>query len=260
MSIILLDGAMGTTIDFELKNTIKCKEKINEENPEIIKKIHKKFIESGSEFIRGNTFNCSKASLENYGEDPEKSYIYALKGAKIVKEICDRYGKKSIGVFCLPGKEQILGIIDGNIDFIMIETIFDLKIGLESLKILKEELNSKKLKKPLMFSFTVGKDGKIFSGEKLEDIIELFICDDTYSVGINCSCVLDELEDIFIKLKEKISPRVKLSFYGNINEGEERYLNSVKKLVEKNLVDIVGGCCGTKYEHIKKINEIIKIK
>lgn len=260
MDIILLDGAMGTTIDFELNKRIKCKEKINEENPKVIEKIHKKFIESGSEFIRGNTFNCSKVSLENYGEDPEKSYIYAFKGAKIVKEICDKYNRKSIGVFCLPGKEQILGIIDGNVDFIMIETIYDLKIGLESLKILKEELNNKRLKKPLMFSFTVGKDGKIFSGEKLEDIIGLFICDDTYSIGINCSCILDEMEDLFSRLRKIIPSRIKLSFHGNINEGEERYLNTIKKLVEKELVDIIGGCCGTKYEHIKKIKDIIKTK
>ncbi|WP_297487214.1 homocysteine S-methyltransferase family protein [uncultured Cetobacterium sp.] len=256
--VLLLDGAMGTTINKEIDIEIKCKEKINILFPEKIENIHKRFIESGSDFIRANTFNCSEEALKNYGENIDESYNFALKGAEIAKRISEKYNKKSIGVFCLPGEKQILGILDGKVDLIMIETIFNFKLGLESLTLVREVMKRKNIKTPIMLSFTLCDGGKLYSGERLLDVIDSFIEDDIYSVGINCSCVLKDVENIFEKLREKLPKLIKITFHPNMNEGEKTYLNTMKKLLDKNLVDIIGGCCGSNYEHIKKLKELIK--
>ncbi|WP_407537603.1 homocysteine S-methyltransferase family protein [Cetobacterium somerae] len=172
--MILLDGAMGTTISNIYKIEDKCREKLNCTKPELIKEIHEKYVEVGADCLKANTFNCSKEALKNYGENEEKAYEYALLGGKICKEIADKYNKKSIGTFCLPDKDQIDGILDSDVDIIMIETIYNLDKGLESLKLLKKQMEDKKLVKPVMISFAVDKDGKLYSGEKLIDVYEKF--------------------------------------------------------------------------------------
>lgn len=254
--ILILDGAMGTLISDKFKIYEKCKEKVNVLSPEVVTKIHENYIEAGADLIKANTFNCSKEALIKYGEDPEKSYSYALSGAKLAKKCALKYGKKSIGTFCLGDESQINGILDGDVDLILIETIFDYEQGKKSLNLLKKIMKERKIKKPIMLSFAVNKLGHIYSGEKLVDIFDEFIDEDIFSIGINCSEFSKDILEVFKKMRNKTT--IKLSYHPNSDGNVEHYLLGILEYLENGVLDIVGGCCGTDEKHIQGLKNIIK--
>ncbi|MEG3014333.1 MAG: homocysteine S-methyltransferase family protein [Cetobacterium sp.] len=254
--ILILDGAMGTLISDEFKISEKCKEKVNITFPEVITKIHENYIEAGADLIKANTFNCSKEALIKYGEDPEESYNYALSGSKLAKKCALKYGKKSIGTFCLGDESQINGILDGDVDLILIETIFDYEQGKKSLDLLRQIMKEREIKKPIMISFAVNKFGQIYSGEKLVDVFFEFIGEDVFSIGINCSEFSEEILEVFKSMKSKTT--IKVSYHPNSDGNIENYLSIISKCLESGVLDIVGGCCGTNEEHIKRLKNMIK--
>ncbi|MHA4989917.1 homocysteine S-methyltransferase family protein [Cetobacterium somerae] len=254
--MILLDGAMGTTISNIYKIKDKCREKLNCTKPELIKEIHEKYVEVGADCLKANTFNCSKEALKNYGENEEKAYEYALLGGGICKKVADKYNKKSIGTFCLPDKDQIAGILDSDVDIVMIETIYNLDKGLESLKLLKKQMEDKNLVKPVMISFAVDKDGKLYSGEKLIDVYEKFLNKYIISIGINCSELTKGIIEVLKKFKKETN--LKISFHPNSNGDIERFIKDINELLKVNVVDIVGGCCGTDFNHIKILKKTLE--
>ncbi|MCQ8212960.1 homocysteine S-methyltransferase family protein [Cetobacterium somerae] len=256
MKIELLDGAMGTTISNIYKNQEKCKEKVNLTNPEIILEIHKKYSEVGADYLKANTFNCSRKALENYGENPKEAYKYAVLGGKLCKEISKKYKKKSIGTLCIGDIDQIDGIIDSGVDIIMIETIYDMQKGLETLGLLRRRLCLKKINKPIMLSFAVNGEGNIYSGENILNIYKKFLSTDVMSLGINCSEFSQDIFKILKKLKRDTN--LKISFHPNSDGDVQKFLGNITKLINENIVDIVGGCCGTDFNHIKRLKGVIE--
>lgn len=255
MNINLMDGAMGTVISDVYKLEGECREKFNVIYPNIIEEIHERYIQSGSDYIKANTFNCSKESLKYYGENPKNSYQYAFEGARIAKKVAMKYGVKSIGTFCIGDKDQIEGIIDGGIDIILLETIYDLNKGIESLEILQEILKNKGVSKNIMISFTTDEDGRLFSGEYVIDIFEKFIKSDVVSIGINCSYSKKKIKKILKLFREKT--KLLVSFHPNIKDDEEEIFEIIGELIEDRVVDVLGGCCRTEFDYIKKLKTII---
>lgn len=254
--ILILDGAMGTLISDKFKISEKCKEKINITFPEVIIKIHESYIEAGADLIKANTFNCSKEALIRYGEDPEESYNYALSGSRLAKKCALKYGKKSVGTFCLGDESQINGILDGDVDLILIETIFDYEQGKKSLSLLKRIMREREIKKPIMISFAVNKLGNIYSGERLVDIFDEFTDEDIFSIGINCSEFSKDILEVFKNIKNKTT--IKLSYHPNSDGDIEKYLSVMSECLENGILDIVGGCCGTDDKHIERLKNIVK--
>ena len=155
--ILVLDGAMGTVLQkYELSaedfNGAKgCYEILNETRPDIIFEVHKKYIEAGAHIIETNSFNCNAISLKDYHLE-DKVYDLAKKSAEIARDAVKESGKKvyifgSVGptnkslsfpVGDIPFKRavsfdemkevikvQVAGLIDGGVDGILLETIFD---------------------------------------------------------------------------------------------------------------------------------------
>lgn len=256
MKIELLDGAMGTTISDIYKIQEKCKEKVNLTNPETILEIHQKYIEAGADYLKANTFNCSREALKKYGENPENAYKYAFLGGSICKNISKKYGKKSIGTFCDGDIDQIDGIIDSDVDIIMIETIYNVDKGLKTLDLLKERMSVKNKDKSIMLSFAVNKEGYIYSGESILEVYKKFLDRNVISLGINCSEFSQEILKVLKKLKELT--KLKITFHPNSDGDIEKFLRNIVELINNNAVDIVGGCCGTEFNHIKKLKEFMK--
>lgn len=243
----ILDGAMGTVLK---DNGIEgCLELANLDFPDIVEKIHKNYIEAGADYITTNTFNCTVEALKNRKNE---QYKCVIKGVEIAKRIAKKYNKKVIGTFCMPERMQILALLDSKPDFIMIETIFDLKKGKESLELLLELMKNRGEKIPVMLSFAVKRDATLYSGERLIDILDMFLNDNIYSVGINCSEYSEEIYDFYKKISDL---KIKKTYHPNILVGEEIVLSGMKKLVRDNLVDILGGCCGTDFKFIQKIKK-----
>ena len=156
----------------------------------------------------------------------------------------------------MPDKDQIDGILDSDVDIIMIETIYNLDKGLESLKLLKKQMEDKKLAKPVMISFAVDKDGKLYSGEKLIDVYEKFLNKYIISIGINCSELTREIIGVLKKFKKETN--LKISFHPNSHGDIEKFIEDINELLKVSVVDIVGGWCGTDFNHIKILKKTLE--
>lgn len=295
--ILVLDGAMGTAIQKYNLNSDDyldkkgCNEILNITRPDIIKDIHLKYIEAGTDIIETNSFNCNKISLNEYGFS-ERAYEIAKRSAELAKEVTTTSEKKiyiagSIGptnkTLTIPsGKnpydrdlefdylkeaysEQIEGLIDGGVDILLIETIFDGLNAKCAVISAEEVMKRKNINLPIMISATVNKEGKIFTGQSIESLIVALDRESIISYGFNCSFGAKEL----IPLTKKLGKFTKkpISLYPNAGlpnedgeylESPDITVNYLKELVDNQEVNILGGCCGTTFEHIKSIANLVK--
>ena len=300
--ILVLDGATGTAIysykltedDFRgeilkghptpLKG---CHGLLNITRPDVIREIHQKYIAAGADIIETNTFNCNGISLEEYGI---KEMVFQLvkAGAETAGAVADEHFKKSGKKIFTAGSigpaskslsrgqitfdelkniylVQIGGVIAGGVDCLLIETIYD-RLNAEAALSAAEELFFQRGESlPVMPSMTVNNEGKIFSGESVEEVIYKLDREYVISFGINCSSKADDLVPIVKRIKNSTGKYVSLypnaglpDENGEYKETPEMMAASMKELVDEGLVNIIGGCCGTNYEHIKAIASMIK--
>ena len=295
--ILVLDGAMGTAIqsynltleDFCGKKG--CNEILNISRPDIVKDIHKKYMEAGADILETNSFNCNRVSLEEYGI-ADRVYELCKESAKLAKEVAKSSEKKvyvagSIGptskTLTIPSgknpydraldfdtlkeiyKEQIEGLIDGGVEILLIETIFDGLNAKCAVISAEEVMQEKGIELPIMISATVNKEGKIFTGQSIESLIVALDRESIISYGFNCSFGAKEL----IPLAQKLGKFTKkaISLYpnaglpnenGEYDETPEITAGYLKELVDKKEINILGGCCGTTFKHIEKIAELVK--
>ena len=295
--ILVLDGAMGTVLQkYELTpedfNGAKgCYEILNETRPDIIFEVHKKYIEAGADIIETNSFNCNAISLKDYHLE-DRVYDLAKKSAEIAKEAVKASGKKvyvlgSVGptnkslsfpVGDIPHKravsfdemkdvikEQVKGLIDGGVDGILLETIFDGLTAKAALLGTEEAFEEKNVYLPISISGTVNKQGKLLTGQSMESLIAALDRPSIISFGFNCSFGAKDLVPLVLKIKEQTTKFVSLhanaglpNQNGDYVETAERMRNDLMPLIENQAINILGGCCGTNYDHIRAIAEMVK--
>ncbi len=295
--ILVLDGAMGTVLQkYELTpedfNGAKgCYEILNETRPDIIFEVHKKYIEAGADIIETNSFNCNAISLKDYHLE-DRVYDLAKKSAEIAKEAVKASGKKvyvlgSVGptnkslsfpVGDIPYKravsfdemkdvikEQVKGLIDGGVDGILLETIFDGLTAKAALLGTEEAFEEKNVYLPISVSGTVNKQGKLLTGQSMESLIAALDRPSIISFGFNCSFGAKDLVPLVLKIKEQTTKFVSLhanaglpNQNGDYVETAERMRNDLIPLIENQAINILGGCCGTNYDHIRAIAEMVK--
>ncbi|MDD7793112.1 methionine synthase [Clostridium sp. 'White wine YQ'] len=308
--ILVLDGAMGTSIqsfklneeDYrgELLRDFPRDQKGNNDilsltNPDIIKEIHKNYLESGADIIETNTFNSTIISQEDY-ELTHLVYDINLNSAKIARESADQYTTKdryryvagSVGptnktLSMSPEvenpayrsvnfaqvkesyKEQIRGLVEGGVDLLLIETIFD-SLNARAAIIAAEEVFEEKDKAlPIMISGTINdKGGRILSGQTLEAFCASMSSEYVISIGLNCSFGAKELVPFVKELAKSqglfisVYPNAGLpNVLGEYDETPDVTAENLKELLEDSCLNIVGGCCGTTPEHIKAISELV---
>ncbi len=306
--ILVMDGAMATEIqskglseeDFrgnlfkdysrDLKGN---NDLLNLTQPEVIKEIHKSFLNKGSDFIQTNTFNSSSISQNDYGLE-ERAYELNFNGARIAKEVikeskADAWVIGSIGPTNTtasmspdvtdPSKRNILfdqlvnsykecieGLIDGGVDFLMFETIFDTlnaKAGIyayidKCIEIGKEV--------PLMISGTItDNSGRTLSGQTPEAFWTSIKHANPFSVGFNCALGAEQLRPHLVSLNKSsdvptsLHPNAGLpNEMGEYDETPSHMAKVIKEMAENGLLNIVGGCCGTTPEHIEAIKDAVE--
>ncbi len=308
--ILVLDGAMGTCIQgFNLseedflgefnssKNQKGNNDLLNITKPEVIKDIHRMYLEAGADIIETNTFNSTRISQKDYDMD-DKAYELNIKGAKLAREQADIFSKinpnkprfvaGSIGPtnrtaslspdvenpgarnisydeLVLAYSEQIRGLVDGGVDLIIIETIFDSLNARGALFAAQNVFEEKGISLPIIMSGTIAdKSGRILSGQTLEAFAETMRDDSILGIGLNCSFGAKELIP-FIKYLSKSEEKY-ISFYpnaglpnslGGYDELPEETSALIKELALDGNLNIVGGCCGTTPAHIKAICEAV---
>jgi len=266
--------------------------------PEAIATVHAKYLEAGADIIETNTFSATTIAMADYKME-ELVYELNFESAKIAKRVADEYTAKnpnkprfvvgSIGPTNKtasmspdvndPGyraisfdelriayRQQVEALLDGGVDLLLVETIFDTlnaKAALFAIEEVKEERN---IEVPIMVSGTItDASGRTLSGQNAEAFLISISHIPILSVGFNCalgaSQLLPHLEVLSSRTDFAISahPNAGLpNAFGEYDETPEQMALQIKEYLEKGLVNIVGGCCGTTPEHIKAMVELVK--
>ena len=285
--ILLLDGAMGTMIQqYHLNEN--CNDMLVVTKPDIIREIHRKYLEAGSDIIETNTFNAQRISLGDYGLQDRVRDIN-LAAARLARQCADEFSTSdkprfvagSIGptsrttsvatsgepldeqVLREAYKEQIQALADGGVDALLIETIFDVRnaeIAIEAAQEVAPTL-------PIMLSFSVSTaDGHNMLGQSIVDFVSHLLSQNIklYSVGINCVSDVPLMTPLVCQLA---SFGLKVSLYPNAGmpDGSGKYHKTPESLVadlwpllENHCINILGGCCGTTDAHIRMMAKAIE--
>jgi corrinoid protein of di/trimethylamine methyltransferase len=292
--ILLLDGAMGTMIQQYHLHEDGCNDMLSLTKPHIIREIHQKYLEAGSDIIETNTFNAQRISLADYDLE-DKVRDINIAAAKIARECADSYTTKtpdkprfvagSIGptsrttsiatsgepldkdILREAYEEQIQALADGGVDLLLIETIFDVenaRIAIEAARKVAPQL-------PVMLSFSVSTpDGHNMMGQSIPDFLDALKADlrlqpsDIYSIGINCFSDVALMVPL-ICLLANFGTRVSIYPNAGMPDGNGRYnktpeslLADVWPLLEGHHLNIIGGCCGTTDAHIRLMAKAIE--
>ena len=307
--ILILDGAMGTMIqryslsekDFRGDKFINhdCDLKGNNDllsitQPEIIKAIHKEYLEAGADIIETNTFSSTSIAQEDYNLT---SYVYDLnfQSAKIAREIADLYSSKkkprfvagSIGPTNRTASispdvenpafrqisfnqlktsytEQIRGLIDGGADLILVETVFDTLNCKAALFAIEDVFEEKDIRLPIMVSGTItDESGRTLSGQTPEAFLNSISHIPLLSIGFNCALGTKAMRPYIKEISDKAPffisayPNAGLpNEMGEYDESPNAMAAQLEDFMKSNLVNIIGGCCGTTPDHINAFANI----
>jgi len=266
--------------------------------PEAIKEVHRKYLEAGADIIETNTFSGTTIAMADYKME-DLVYELNYQSAIIAKEVTEEYTAKdpskprfvvgSMGPTNRtasmspdvndPGfravtfedlriayKQQVEALIDGGVDLLMVETVFDTlnaKAALFAIEQVKEERN---IDIPVMLSGTItDASGRTLSGQTAEAFLISVSHIPLLSVGFNCALGANLLQPHL----ETIAPRTDFAIsahpnaglpnaFGEYDETPEQMAAQIEEYLKKNLINIIGGCCGTTPEHIKQIAELAK--
>jgi 5-methyltetrahydrofolate--homocysteine methyltransferase len=266
--------------------------------PEAIADVHRKYFEAGADIIETNTFSGTTIAMSDYYMEDlvyELNYESARIAKMVADEFSKREPNKprfvagSIGPTNKtasmspdvndPGyraisfdelriayKQQVEALLDGGSDLLLVETIFDTlnaKAALFAIEEVKEERN---IDVPIMVSGTItDASGRTLSGQTAEAFLISISHIPILSVGFNCalgaSQLVPHLEVLATKSEHAVSahPNAGLpNAFGEYDETPDQMAEQIREYVEKGLVNIVGGCCGTTPEHISAIANLVK--
>ena len=311
--ILILDGGMGTMIQgFKLNEQDYRGDRFSDfpgqlkgnndllciTRPDVIKSIHRQYLDAGADIFATNTFNANAISMEDYAMQEYVREINRTAG-KLGREVADTFMAEhpdrtifvagSIGptnktASMSPDvsnpayravtykdvykayKEQIDALVDGGVDIILFETTFDtlnVKAGLEAAEtVLKEK--GKDL--PIMLSLTLSaQGGRTLSGQTLGAFLASVQHINLVSIGLNCSFGAADMKPYLAELAKHAPyfisayPNAGLpNSFGTYDETPEKMAAHVKPFIEEGLVNILGGCCGTTPAHIAQYPALVK--
>ena len=279
---VLLDGGMGTELIRSGFTQEDCPESWNVQKPEIVKKIHMSYFDAGSDVVLTNSFGGNRIKLASHGLG-DKCHELNLAAARLAAEIKPK-GKfvagsmGPTGKFLKPHGEfteeefesayavQAKALADGGVDFLLIETQYDLK---EALCALRGARRSSHL--PIFVTMTFNRNPRGYftiMGNSVLQCLEELEAQDVPAVGTNCTLDSSDMVDL-IKIMREATP-LPLIAQANAgqpsisSEGEVTYSQDVEDYVRfipkmtKNGARIIGGCCGTNPDYIKRMAELIR--
>ena len=264
--------------------------------PHIVEDIHRKYLDAGADIIETNTFNAQRVSMADYGCEALCREMN-LHATRLARRLADEYTQKqpskprfvagSIGptnrtLSMSPDannpalrnltfdelvsayQEQIEALLEGGVDVLLIETIFD-TLNAKAALVATEEAFKTFEKVPVMLSLTLAdKAGRSFSGQTLDAFMASIQHYPIFSVGLNCSFGADQMKP-FLKHLSQIAPCY-ISAYpnaglpnalGQYDQTPQDMARWVREFIEEGIVNIIGGCCGTTNEYIAAIAEEI---
>ena len=310
--ILILDGAMGTMIqgfglseddyrgdrfrDWErdLKGN---NDLLSLTRPQVIRDIHRQFLDAGAEIIETNTFNSNAPSMADYGmeslvrelntaaaqlarecadahaaETDEPRYVAGVLGptnrtASISPDVNDPgYRNTSFDELATTYEVAAVALIEGGVDFLMIETIFDTLNAKAAIFAVGKSFEATGVTLPVMISGTItDASGRTLSGQTTEAFWTSVRHIEPFMVGLNCALGATELRPYVAELARIANTRVSAhpnaglpNEFGEYDETAEDMAEVVGEFAASGLVNLVGGCCGTRPEHIAAIKSAVQ--
>src|SRR5262245_4857782 len=262
---------------------------LNLTRPDVVLDIHRAYLEAGADITTTNTFTATSIGQADYGLE-DAVYDMNLEGARLARQACDertdsrRFVAGSMGPLnqtlslspkvddpayravtfdqvCESYAEQARGLIDGGVDMLLVETIFDTLNSKAAIAACRDVLSERGLDLPLWISVTiVDLSGRTLSGQTLEAFWASIEHADPFIVGVNCSLGAKEIrqhvEDLarLADCYTSVHPNAGLpNAFGGYDEGPETTSSLLREFAQSGLVNVVGGCCGTTPDHTKAI-------
>ncbi len=264
--------------------------------PQAIKEIHRKYLEAEADIIETNTFSGTTIAMADYQME---DFVYEInfQSAKIAKEVAEEFTAKnpskprfvagSIGPTNKtasmspdvndPGfravtfddlrkayKQQVEALLDGGVDVLLVETVFDTLNAKAALFAIEEVKEDRNIDIPIMLSGTItDASGRTLSGQTAEAFLVSVSHIPLLTIGFNCALGAKQLTPHLEVLAQKSNLRISAhpnaglpNAFGEYDETPEQMASQIKTYLDKNLVNIIGGCCGTTPAHIKAIAEV----
>lgn len=266
--------------------------------PKIIEEIHRKYLQAGADILETNTFSSTSISMADYNME-DIVYELNFESAKIAKSLTKEFTLKdsskprfvagSIGPtnktasmspdvsdpgfraitfdeLVISYTEQIQGLVDGGVDILLLETIFDTLNAKAALFAIDTFMEKNKLKLPLMVSGTItDQSGRTLSGQTVNAFMISVSHMPIFSIGFNCALGADQLMPYVKRLSDKSEfytsahPNAGLpNAFGEYDQTPEEMQKLIESYLKDGIVNIIGGCCGTTEEHIKLIADSVK--
>ncbi|CAN1526710.1 MetH Methionine synthase I (cobalamin-dependent), methyltransferase domain [Flavobacteriaceae bacterium] len=266
--------------------------------PKAIQDIHAQYFEAGADIVETNTFSGTTIGMADYHLE-DIVYELNFESAKIARKVADEFTAKnpdkprfvagSIGPTNRtasmspdvndPGfravtfddlriayKQQVEALIDGGVDLLLVETIFDTLNAKAALFAIEEVKDERKIDIPIMVSGTItDASGRTLSGQTVEAFLISISHIPLLSVGFNCALGAHQLKPYLKQLAHNTSfnisahPNAGLpNAFGQYDETPKEMQAQIKEYLDENLINIIGGCCGTNPDHIRLIAEVAK--
>jgi len=266
--------------------------------PKIIEEIHRAYLEAGADIIETNSFNATRIAMADYKME-ELVYELNFTAARLAKQVAEEFSIKTpekprfaAGILGPTNRtasispdvndpavrnvtfqelvdaytEAALGLIEGGVDLLLIETVFDTlnaKAAIYALEQLFEEQPTKK--RPIMISGTItDASGRTLSGQTTEAFYNSLRHAQPISIGLNCALGAKQLRQYVEELSKvcetfiSVHPNAGLpNEMGGYDESPEAMAKEIGEWAEQGLLNIIGGCCGTTPDHIKAIAETV---
>ncbi|WP_417854398.1 homocysteine S-methyltransferase family protein [Xanthomarina gelatinilytica] len=266
--------------------------------PEAIAEVHRLYFEAGADIVETNTFSGTSIAMADYNME-DLVYELNFESAKIARKVADQFTKEnpekprfvagSIGPtnktaslspdvnrpefraitfdeLRIAYKQQVEALIDGGVDVLLVETIFDTlnaKAALFAIEEVKEERN---IDIPIMVSGTItDASGRTLSGQTVEAFLTSISHVPLLSVGFNCALGAEQLQPYLQRLSNETEfytsahPNAGLpNAFGEYDQSPKEMQVLIENYLKDGLINIIGGCCGTNPEHIKAIAEVAK--
>ena len=266
--------------------------------PDVVSEIHRKYLEAGADIIETNTFNAQRISMADFRLETECREIN-LAAVKLARTLADEYTKKnpqkprfvagSVGPTSKtcsimtdntqPGwntfgygklleayKEQMEALLEGGVDVLLIETIFDTLNAKAAIEAANAAMAKTGKQVPLMLSFNVtGSEGRNMLGQSIEEFIFTLDKKNIFSVGVNCIGDVAQITPLIDRLGAIDGLSISLypnagqpDINGNYSQTPEMMQRAVWPMLEWHRLNIIGGCCGTTNEHIAAISRLLQ--
>jgi 5-methyltetrahydrofolate--homocysteine methyltransferase len=266
--------------------------------PDIIEDIHKKYFEAGADIVETNTFSGTWIAQADYGLE-HAVYDINFYSAQLAKKVADEFtlknpdkprfvagsigptnrtasispdvndpGYRAITFDELVGayKDQVKALIDGGVDILLVETIFDTLNAKAALFAIDEVFGELNVELPIMVSGTItDQSGRTLTGQTTEAFLISVSHMPLLTVGLNCalgaSMMRPYLQVLNTKCEFGVSAHPNAGLpneFGKYDETPEMMGAQIKEFLDEGLINIIGGCCGTTPEHIKVIADLAK--